>query len=618
MNPFQIMSQLFMVVEKNIKRLMSSKVSASVIILGPLLMIAIIGVAFQSSDYYGIKVGVYAKNYDDIANKIIDAMSKNHFEVQKTNSSDECINKAKNADVHLCIIFPEDYNTGRLEFYVDYSRVNLVYVLISRISDSITSLSSQISVGMTQDILNSVDTTAEQLGNSEDIISNMTGNAKMMVSKMNSIRDQLIHTNIDTGSGTLTSINNQNSQLNQNIAQAKTELSTMKTDAVTVRDKLTPAVSSIDLILVNMNKSQATMGCTDNNSVDLTPYITDNSFATRLAGTPNPACALIYTFKSNLGSQESDLKNGLDALNQMISDADNMQSQISSMETNVRSDSKNAVSNLASIQATKVNLTIELDQMSKQANDSIKTLEAISSSISSMNQGFDKMGVLDAQNVIRPIKTTIKSLVAKKQNTLDVLFPALILMVVMFVSILLGNVLIMREKMSKAYFRNRILPAKNYIFILGTYLTSLIIALIQAIIIIIIGITIFHTNLEFNLTIITLTIILASVLFTSIGMVIGYITNSEETSTLVAIIIAIIFLLFSNILIPIESMSRIAGIIAGYTPFSMTEVILRRAMIFGTDASTITGSVVIALIIESVLLLVAVYLSHVKFFNRKI
>jgi ABC-type multidrug transport system permease subunit len=205
----------------------------------------------------------------------------------------------------------------------------------------------------------------------------------------------------------------------------------------------------------------------------------------------------------------------------------------------------------------------------------------------------------------------------KKQNTLELLFPALILIVVMFISILLGSVLIMREKKSKAYFRNRILPTKNHIFIAGTYITALIIVMIQTVIILLIGMTIFHTNIEFNAWNIFITVLLASIMFVSVGMIIGYVSNSEETSTLTALIIAITLLLFSNTLIPIESMSRIAGVIAKYTPFSITEVILRRTLIFGTAINETTRDVVLALIVELAALLATVYYVHTKFFNKK-
>ena len=617
MNPLQAFSQLLIVIEKNIKRLLSSKVSASVIIFGPLLMIAIIGVAFQSSDYYGIKVGVYATHYDDIANKIIDGMKKNNFQVQKMVNSTDCIDQAKNTRVHMCMIFPDDYSTGTLQFYVDYSRMNLVYILVNKISESISSLSSQMSLGMTQDLLDTIDNTSNQLSDSTSLIANMTNNAKGMVTRMDAMKAQLDSTNIDTSPGAIADINNRNSQLNKNIAQAKSELSTMKSDAAAARDKLTPMISNIDIILTNMNQSQTALGCDNHNSNDLTSYLTDNSFASRLANTTNPACSLIYTFKSDLESQQSDLKSGLAGLNQLISDSDSMQSEISGMESNMRSGSSDAQSNLEALSTTKQQLATQLGQMSASANSSIKALDMISKNIALMNKGFSDIGVVDAQNVIRPIKTSIKSLVAKKENTLDLLFPALILIVMMFVSILLGNVLVMREKMSKAYFRNRILPAMDYVFIAGTYITSMIITMIQVVIIISIGVLIFHTNLSFNPQNIALMIILASILFTSIGMIVGYVANSEETSTLTAILIAIIFMLFSNVLIPIESMSMMAGAIAAYTPFSIIEVILRRAMIFDAGTNTITGLTITALIIESVVLLVGAYLAHIKFFNKR-
>ena len=72
---------IYLVIEKNIKRLLSSKISASMILFGPLVMIMLIGLAFQSSGFFGIKVGVHADSYGQISDKIIETMEQNKFEV---------------------------------------------------------------------------------------------------------------------------------------------------------------------------------------------------------------------------------------------------------------------------------------------------------------------------------------------------------------------------------------------------------------------------------------------------------------------------------------------------------------------------------------------------------
>jgi ABC-type multidrug transport system permease subunit len=617
MNPLQIFLQIMMVIEKNIKRLLTSKISASLILFGPLLLIAIIGLAFQTSDYYGIKIGVYAAQYDNVTTKILDAMTKNKFEVQKTLSSDECISKAKDSQVHLCILFPEDYSKGRLEFYVDYSRINLVYVLINKISESVTSLSSQISLSMTQELLDMMDSTSGQIGESLQGVQSMTDDARMLAVKLDSLKSKLESTNIQTDYVTLNKINDRNSDLNKNIAETKTGIRDMKDKAVSLRDKLQPISDNMDNILNNMDESLSVMNCTAHNSEDLTAYLDQDDFAERLLNSPDSTCSLIFTFKHNLESQRSDMQSGISDLNDLIEKSDTIESQITDMESSVRYDSQNAAYSLTEFNEAKNNLTNELEAMSVSTNESILTLENMNEKITLISQGFNKINSLDAENVVRPIQTSIKSLVAKKQNTLEILFPALILIVLMFVSILLGNVLIMREKMSKAYFRNRIIPAHDYISIAGTYITSWIISILQSSIIILIGIIAFNINLEFNISSILIIISLASIIFTSIGIIIGYAASSEETSTLTSIVLAVILLLFSNILIPVESMSRIAGMIAEYTPFSMAEAILRKNMLFGATSQLTSGSLFIILLVQCALLLVLAYLAHIKFFNKK-
>lgn len=617
MNPFDIFLQIMMVVEKNIKRLLTSKISASLILFGPLLLIAIIGLAFQTSDYYGIKVGVYASQYDNVTTNIIDAMTKNNFEVQKTLSSDECISKAKDSQVHLCILFPEDYSSRRLEFYVDYSRINLVYVLVNKISESVTSLSSQISLSMTQELLDMMDSTSGQIGESLQGVQSMTSDAKLLSEKLELLKSRLESTNIQTNYTTLNEINDRNSELNKDIGEAKTEIRDMRESAISLRDKLQPVSESMDKILVNMDESMIVMNCSGYNSEDLTEYLDKDNFAERLLNTNNPTCSLIFTFKHNLESQSEDLRSGIADLNELIDKSESIESRIQDVESSARYDSQNAAYSLEEFNDAKNNLTNEIDAMAISTSESILTLENMNSKITAISQGFNQLDSINAENVVKPIRTSIKSLVAKKQNTLEIMFPALILIVLMFVSILLGNVLIMREKMSKAYFRNRIVPVHSYISIAGTYITSLIVSIVQSSIIILIGVTLFDIQLEFSILSIFMLISLASIIFTSIGIIIGYAASSEETSTLTSIILAVILLLFSNILIPVESMSRIAGMIAKYTPFSIAEAILRKNMLFGATSQLTSGSLLIILLVQCALLFALVYFSHIKFFNKK-
>ena len=91
---------------------------------------------------------------------------------------------------------------------------------------------------------------------------------------------------------------------------------------------------------------------------------------------------------------------------------------------------------------------------------------------------------------------------------------------------------------------------------------------------------IFEISLQQNLAEIAILITIISSIFILFGMLIGYIFKSEETSTVAGISTIILFLLFSSILLPVETLPSIIGSITKFSPFVVAEIALRKIMIF--------------------------------------
>ena len=59
---------LLKIIQKNLKLLIRSKSSALIIILGPLLVIFLVGIAFGNISKYSLNIGTYTESYTDITN----------------------------------------------------------------------------------------------------------------------------------------------------------------------------------------------------------------------------------------------------------------------------------------------------------------------------------------------------------------------------------------------------------------------------------------------------------------------------------------------------------------------------------------------------------------------
>ena len=67
---------LWEIIKKDFKLLVRSKSSALVVLLGPLLIIFLVGLAFNTSSMYNLKVSVYSESYSDLTNSVIFDSSK--------------------------------------------------------------------------------------------------------------------------------------------------------------------------------------------------------------------------------------------------------------------------------------------------------------------------------------------------------------------------------------------------------------------------------------------------------------------------------------------------------------------------------------------------------------
>ncbi|HLD15762.1 MAG TPA: ABC transporter permease [Candidatus Nanoarchaeia archaeon] len=476
------LNKLLRIVGKNIKLILRSKGSALIVVFGPLFLIMMVGTAFNSASLYGIRVGVYSEEYSPLADSMIKELSGKNFAVNKLVSQDECIKGIKDSIIHICAIFPKGLsveNQGQITFYVDPSRTNLVYSLMDTITSKIATKSDEISLQLTNTIVNTLKSTGDQLAG--------------QTVPLNSI---LIASSKST-----------------NLAKASDDLLTQQ-DFVIRKTKFDQEFDSLESNVEALK--------------------TQFNFSTvGIYGPMNRIRALV----------------------------DEAQAQ---MDANAK---------------LKSQVAAKLGEI-KNANSEIVTQGTLMENIfKTMINGIKAVAEKDARKIVSPINAKIEPVVAEK-TYLNYLFPTLVIMVIMFISILLVADLVIKEKTSTAYFRNYISPTSDLLFIIGIYITALLIILLQMILIFAVAYYFFRGSLLSALPNVSLILLCMSLIFISIGLIIGYLFRSEETGTLAAISLSSIMLFLSNTILPLESMPAIFKQVALYNPFVIGEDLLRKALLF--------------------------------------
>jgi len=208
----------------------------------------------------------------------------------------------------------------------------------------------------------------------------------------------------------------------------------------------------------------------------------------------------------------------------------------------------------------------------------VGAVEGVVTALSEVETNLNSLKVTEAGTIASPLITKIEK-VGEGDTHLDFLFPALIIVVIMFSSLLLGTTLVMMEKNSPAFLRNFFLPLRKITFIAATYLTTLILTFIQ--IIIILGVSLlFLENVLVSFSMVILILFICSSIFTFLGMGIGYLFISEETGVLASISLGSLFLFVSGVILPLESVSPLIREIMSFNPFVISEKLVRESFIF--------------------------------------
>ncbi|MBU1204011.1 MAG: ABC transporter permease [Nanoarchaeota archaeon] len=183
------------ILKKNFKLLLRSKTSALIVFLGPLILMLLISLAFNSSSLYDISIGTYSSSYSELSNSLIEKLEGDAYNVVKIDNEESCKNSVKDGTVHICAVFPPDMNIqteGNIVFYVDESRMNLVWSIIGSISTKISTKSTELSTILTTKLMNALQKTEEivsQEGNNIVSIKTKLVDIKNVVSEVESDLD---------------------------------------------------------------------------------------------------------------------------------------------------------------------------------------------------------------------------------------------------------------------------------------------------------------------------------------------------------------------------------------------------------------------------------------------
>ena len=503
------MVKLLTIIKKNFKILIRSKSSALIILLGPLLLILLVGSAFNTSTFSEINIGAHSEGYNDFTNSILTNLESDNYRVTKIETLEKCIDGVKSSTVHICAVFPPNLSVETptpIEFYVDQSRENLVFAIRGAITSKISERSQELSEGLTGIVVSQLSQTQTELNNERTTIDNIRSQNNKLRSGLVDIESSLITMNVNF------------SEMNLIIDEINNETNKIKND---------------------LNKSHK------------------------------------FELFDNLMKA---LKTEVKSFNDVSDERDKLTTRAGSLKTDISS------------------LNADLQSVRDSTDSIISRIGAIE--------------VTDVESIVSPIKTVTKP-VAREETRINFLFPTLIMMVVMFVSVLLSSITVIREKISAAYFRNYISPTSSAIFIVSTYLTNILIIILQLVIVFGVMISI-NPGLSGVLANVSIALLIITTTFILLGMIVGYVFSSEETATVGSISISTLLLFFSNTIVPLETLPAGFRQMANLNIFVVGESALRKIILFDSTLKGIANELKILAIYIVVFVLIIIILYRVS------
>ncbi|MBI4147485.1 ABC transporter permease [Candidatus Woesearchaeota archaeon] len=570
------MKSLWLLTKKNLKLLVRSKTSALVVFFAPLFIILLLGLSYNSTSKYGLNIGVYAPSFTSDVESLMSSLQEQEFKIIKYETSvDDCVKDIKAGLVHSCVSLPESLAVEGNEqkevlFYVDPSKINLVWAVQDMLGDKFNLRSQEISKELSGSLLSAVSDTKSKLEEQKTQLSSAKDKNSAASSATQEINQQLSSLDLTLPASTY------NPQL---ITDFKTSApSKIKSGLSEVKDAR-EVVEASELedksaILSSLSKVEEKLKSLD----------TSVNGAAASGNTTSNTTASTSSFLNTLTLLEDELTN---------------------TKIKITAAASAVGSTTSSLSATTQNL-----------QESVSALDTAQQKVNEMRASLDAQKVTDANVLSAPLVTKIES-VSQESSYLNYMFPALLVLVVMFSSLLLGTTLVMMEKNSPAFFRNYFLPLRKGTFVISTYITTLVITLVQVVVILAVSAAFLKGNI-LQLLPVAGVLLLSSSVFSFIGMGIGYSFKSEETGTLASISTGSLLLFVSGVVLPIETISPVIRSITGFNPFVISESVIREVFLFNADMAGIwPGLATLAAYAVGlfVIILIAEYLVHKHFIS---
>jgi hypothetical protein len=519
--------KVFSIFRKNLKGVARSWPYFAVLFVCPVLLILISGVVMNSVDFDNIRVGVIGSPEFDVSGI---------QNVYYYDSIGDCLFDLTNSRATVCIDSRGDENGESLDIYLDNSKKVVAFYAKQFILGSILDMQSEV-----------IDRTSSEISSKVLLYSTSIAEA----------RDEMVEVSAEL------------EEQERLLLEYKQNLSVIRADFDSVYYPLKSAEGDIADIQADLHRSQEAL---DNVG-------TARTRLNEIRGNLN----LLSGFLSGvLGGSDFGYASGIIGdISSDVNEVDFVLAQIES--TGVDPRLVGLVDNLALVMVQLDEIKRSLDALDRDLDDAIYRTRTSRARIDNFIIGLDDISLeLDefgSEVSSDGVSFNLKDAFDLPDDPVLLAFPLLISLIIMFTSLVLSNMFILKEINQSSYLREVVSPVGDVHFLIADYLGNLFFVAVQTVVLFLVGVWLFALPVS-EISVFALAIFLVASTFIFIGMAIGYFVKHQSLSMLLTIFFVMVLMVLSDVLAPTILTGGFIRFVIDLNPFMILRGILDDSIVF--------------------------------------
>ena len=605
----------YSVIKKDLKVYVRHKKTLLLIFLAPVLIMILIGSVFSGASGEGlndVKLGVGGGS--TLGDEIIHELnSSKMFIIVKENTTDPVVieDGVRSGKYSAGIFIPQN-QTQSMKLYIDNSRVQIAPVISTVFLTMTEKMSYELTLGFISKLWENLEEMDSELSPLKESVFSINGNIEKLDNDTQNVLFQLdgidakgLNQSVNMMKNTLEQMKTDMAQTSidinatqQEISDLDKNVSSIYNDSSTLRDDMNLIVDSIDSTDAALLAIQVTLQGTYNSTCTISSTLQCISLSNTILQVQDTRALLLektdrirslhialsntaaksYELHEKLVRTDTRLQNMRGLIGNYTFEISNIQGNISNINT--------AIAILDDVKEQSANVSIQMNDLTLEMNKSSSNLVSEIDRTKSILIDVIKKS---PSTVAAPIKLE-REPVFKDRAYLDFLMPAIVSIVLMFISFMLASITIVQERTKKTLLRTLLTPLSLGEFIFAKTFALILIAMLQGIIMIIVAYLFYGILIPISqLGLLFLVILVYSAAFIGIGMAIATFAESENTAMLSSLVLSIPMLFLCGVFFPFEIMPQLMVKIGSALPITMGIRALDSVLIYREGFDVLAG-----------------------------